>query len=300
MSSCASYTNVDAWMSNHCTEYALEQTQDFYSSLFNNFYQSTEGIWLPGVSPPNIYLDETLAFQNLLVDLCNTDGVGKYCREPLLNVCSKYTRADTSHPIIRSVCGCWLPDSEYLDKTRACDNICSAYNTIKYHEPDQSTAQTCDSSVCVIDNITLIAKGSSIGDITFTQACSYCGVSSDCRCIIGDINLIIQDSRMGELNLDQNCGGSIECYTTIEGVRTEVPDCTQYINSFGLTSSVVDSKREFYQSYSITFLVFSIILVLLFVVVGLYMLFRKEKAEVVQITVPEAKSAPKESLSGKI
>jgi hypothetical protein len=266
-------SNVEEWLANDCTDYARTQGQGFYNDLFNNFYPSGE-VFVPGMSSSDSGgIDEDIRFQHLLTDLC-TDN--KYCTGPLDSLCSKYSRSDMSHPLIRQLCSCHLPQSEYTSDIRACDTICSGYDTVKYY--GQSS---CQASVCVIDNFTLIAKGSSVGDITFTQACPYC--TSSCKCIIGDINIISQDSRLGALNLEQNCGGQIECYADIEGVRTPISDCQQYINSFGLTTSVVDKQVQVYTTYTITFLIAAIILIILFIIGIIFLLKQNRKPEIVKI-----------------
>lgn len=291
MEICASLTNVDEWNSRGCTDYALKQGQGFYNNLFNNFYQEAgNGIWVPGISLLNEDIEGSLRFQGLIVDLCNSGFSGKYCRDPLFDVCSKYTRADLSHPIIRRVCGCYLPEEEYPEGNRACDTVCSGYDILRYYEKNSNAPQICHDSLCIIDNFTLLAKGSSIGDITFTQACPFCG-TSECLCIVGDLNFVIQDSRMGALNLKTHCD-EIKCYTTIEGVRTELPDCKQYINNFGLTTSVVDTKREVYRGYSISFFVFGIVLILLFLGLGLYLLFREIQPEIIRKPPLESSESP--------
>ena len=183
-----------------------------------------------------------------------------------------------SQPLVRKTCGCHLSQSQYTSDIRACDTICSGYDTIKYY--GQST---CQASVCVIDNFTLIAKGSSVGDITFTQACPFCSGSSSCKCIIGDINIIAQDSRMGALQLEQNCGGGVECYADIEGVRTQLSDCQQYINSFGLTTSVVDKQVQTYTIYTIMFIIGAIVLIILFIIGIVFLIKQNRKPEVIRI-----------------
>lgn len=256
-------SNVDLWMERNCTEYASTQGQSFYNELFDNFYKSSNGLWIPGVSPSNPYLDETLRFQNLLVDLCNSGTNGQYCREPLNKICSEYSRSDTANPIIKRICGCHLPEYEY-SSNRACDPICSSYDIIKYIPPGMIVPDSCTSTVCIIDNFTLIANGSSVGNITFNQACPYCSGITSCNCIIGDINIIAQDSRMGGLNLEQNCGGSLECYSNIDGVKVPVENCSEYIQSLGLSTSTVEEEKKIYKTYSIGFIIFIIILIFFF------------------------------------
>ncbi len=279
--SCSSTITVDGWLSRNCTEYAATQGQTFYNELFENFYPSGK-LWIPGISESD-NIDERLRFQHLLTDLCNTGSNGKYCREPLLDICSQYTREDLSNPLARQICGCYIPSSEYSEGIRACDPICSGFDTIKYHEANQNSFQTCQSTLCIIDNFTLIAKGSSVGDITFTQACPYCSAGGNCRCIIGDINIIASDSRLGALSLEQNCVGEIECYATVDGVRMPVDDCQSYIESFGLTTSVVEKQSNTYFIYTWAFLVFAVLVLILFLVGTRLLLSQKSRPEVIRI-----------------
>jgi hypothetical protein len=275
--------DVETWLRYNCLNQASNEAQSFYNTLFENA-TPTGQLWIPGVNNPT---PDQLEFQDLLVDLCNTDPNGKYCREPLLEICSQYTRQDASNPIVRKMCGCYLPNSEYPSADiRTCDTICSGYNTIKYHAVGGEDPVQCISSLCIIDNFTLIAKGSSVGDITFNQTCPNCSAVSNCKCIIGDINIIAQDSRMGALNLNQNCAGNYECYATVEGLRVPVEDCQQYINSFGLTTSVVNRQRDTFTAYVWGFAIFALLLVILFIVGVVLLLKHGNKAEVVQVEVP--------------
>jgi hypothetical protein len=87
-------------------------------------------LWIPGINNPT---DDQLSFQYLLRDLCNESQVGGKCSVPLNQICAQYNRNDTQHPIIRQICGCYLPNSEYnTNIPRPCDTVCSGFDTIKY------------------------------------------------------------------------------------------------------------------------------------------------------------------------
>lgn len=282
MSNCI-VTTVNEWLNGNCTEYSRTQGQEFFTELIGNFYSdSGRELWIPGVND-RINIDSNLNFQNLLVDVCNTGSNGKYCREPFLNICSRYTRQDASNPIVKKLCGCYLPDTESGEpERRSCDTICSAYDNLKYHEEGVDTPQTCNANLCIIDNFTLIAKGSSIGDITFSQTCPFCTAGANCKCIIGDINIIAQDSRMGSLQLEQNCTGGTECYTDNNGVRTEV-DCNMYLSTFGLSTSEVKTEYEIWKTYTWAFLLFAILFGILFIVTIVLTLITPEKTKTIVI-----------------
>lgn len=136
------------------------------------------------------------SFQYLLRDLCNDSQVGGKCSILLNQICAQYTRDDTQHPIIRQICGCYLPNSQYnVNIPRPCDTVCSGFETIKYFQNStDSSPQQCVSDVCIIDNVTIEATNSSVGDITFNQLCPFCEGASNCRCVISDINIISNDS----------------------------------------------------------------------------------------------------------
>jgi len=262
---------VEDWFSNNCINRVITAPQSYYNQLFNNFYEPlSEGIFVPGVNNPT---DDQLNFQYLLGDFCNNNNIGGKCQSLWTERCSNYTRDDTTNPIVRQFCGCYLPADQYEDPSqRACDVICSGLDQVKYFETSTSTSpQTCDTNVCIIDDVTIRAVGSTVGDITFSQLCQNCGVT-DCRCIISDINIISQDSQLDQLNLEQNCGGSVTCFANVEGQRQQV-NCNQYLASFGIPTGSIETQKRNAQIYVIGFGILTLLLLIL-LIIGLYLFFR--------------------------
>jgi len=261
---CTNTFNVDEWYSKGCIEIASTAGSDFFTDLFKSFYsESKRGIWVEGANEPPS--SDWYDFQNLLIDLCNQVGKGK-CKIPMEEICSSYDRSDTEHPTIRRFCGCYLNPSQYHSNLpRPCDTICSGFDNLRYFSSETSdNPETCETNVCVIDNITITAKGSEIGDITFEQICPYCAGVAGCRCIISDINIISRDSRLGALNIQQNCGGNTQCFKSVPGKgQVEVP-CAEYVSSFGLSIPTIEQERERTLVLIITLAVVAFVILVLF------------------------------------
>lgn len=127
--------SVNYWIENNCLEETYQWTQNDFDTLFENTYPDySNGVYVPGVSFPESNFNQyrnLLEFQYMLIDICNTGSNGRFCRQPLTELCSSYVRKDTENPVVRSICGCYLTDIEYSDNgARPCDSICSSFNTI--------------------------------------------------------------------------------------------------------------------------------------------------------------------------
>lgn len=253
------------WVSNNCTEIASQADQLFYDNLFAQLYNELpEGIWIPGVNNPT---DDQINFQYLLTDLCNISSNGGKCSPLLTQRCEIYSRDDAANSFVRQICGCYLPNSQYNSQVdRSCDFICSGFDSIGYFPTPQSVSpQECPGNICLISNVTIDAVDSDVGDITFQQICQDCGIAGQCRCIISDINLISQNSKVSQLNIDQNCGGSVECFQTVNGVQQSV-NCDEFLGSFGVNSSTVQEEKNNAQNYIIGLSIICAFLLILFIV----------------------------------
>jgi len=238
--------NVNSWINNNCTSRSIISDQSFFDKIFTSFYGNHEGLYLGGINnvPP-----ETLQFQDLLADVCNVGSNGRYCRAPLLNLCANYTRTDAENPMVRKLCGCYLPPSEYNpDLNIPCDSVCSSFGTVRYFKNAQElTPEVCASNVCIIDGVTLNIKNSNVGDITFNQLCPFCSGISECRCFINDINIITQNSALGSVEINQNCGKSSVCTArSLDGTLKPVP-CDSYFSTLGENPSIVEQQKRSYR-----------------------------------------------------
>lgn len=223
--SCRTYT-VESWLAEGCPAKAdLPQT-------FADFYSNTTGIYLP----ENGATSETLNFQYMLADICNQSDKGGTCAPLWQTRCQGYTRQDTQNPLIGYFCGCYLPESEYNitgPDERACDPICAInkINGVNYFTPAGNSV-SCNTNICLINDVTVNAVGSNVGSITFSQLCDVCDTPGSCRCIISDINILAQDSRLSNTQIIQNCGTATECFQRNPDGTIQQVDCKQYQQAF--------------------------------------------------------------------
>lgn len=261
--------NVDTFLNNNCLEYATytEKNQEYYDRLFKNTYPDGN-IYIPGV---NSDIDK-LSFQHLLVDLCNYSDNGRFCRKPLIELCSNYTRNDTLNSNIKQMCGCYLPDINYSDdQVRSCDTLCSNSSTIQYYSNSEQIIPTqCITNACIIDNITIESINSNVGDITFNQICPFCRGAANCQCIINDVNIITRNSSIGTVTISQNCGSSSKCLSrTSYGTQEEVP-CDEYFSEFGENVSYTIQIQTISYRMIIVLAILIFLLLILFIIAYIY------------------------------
>lgn len=270
MSNACIVNTVEEWFANDCTTFSQTANSEFWQELFANFYGQTSGgtgpsntaVYVPGVNGPT---DDQLNFQNLLVDVCNLSANGGNCSSLWLNQCANYVRDDALNPVVRKTCGCYLPATQYNQQAqRTCDPICSAFGNARYFPTPTSTSpEPCASNVCVIDDVTIQVVNSTLGNITFQQLCSNCGVAGSCQCIVEDINIISTNSNVGALNLQQNCGGSLQCFATINGASQPV-DCNQYLGSFSV--GTVQQQTTTFQTFIGVYAVLTVIILIVLII----------------------------------
>lgn len=95
--------------------------------------------------------------------------------------------------------------------SKQCDPICARPSTILFVD-NTGQEQLCQSSVCIIDDVTLDFVQSSTGNISKTNICGGCIGAASCRCIISGITLSAAQSGVGNISLSNNCQGALECY----------------------------------------------------------------------------------------
>jgi len=82
--------------------------------------------------------------------------------------------------------------------------------------------QECTQSICVIDDVTINILAKSVtGGITFAQACGSCAGNTgggSCRCYINDTSISAVNSLIGDVSFNQQCGGPPLCYKSAPAV----------------------------------------------------------------------------------
>lgn len=162
-------------------------------------------------------------FITTIVQVCRENPGA--CDDVLKTKCAGVTREELSNNVnLASLCGCHMPDIQYESFSqfgieRECDPVCALGTAVKLHDTTTSNPARfikCNQSICVIDDVTLnILAGSTVGDISFSQACSSCsdgGGNGSCRCYITDTTITAIDSLIGNVSFQQQCGNAPLCY----------------------------------------------------------------------------------------
>lgn len=154
-----------------------------------------------------------------IIEVCQDYPGG--CDAVLGQVCAGFDRDDLKeNPNLGKLCGCFMADAEYDKYTgsfgvnKICDPACVLQSAVKPRDPENEfVTLKCDQSICVIDDVTISILGkSTVGDITFGQACSACSGDSGCTCNISDISITSVESTIGDVSFQQACGGVVNCY----------------------------------------------------------------------------------------
>ena len=170
-------------------------------------------------------------FQDRILDICqqNPNACQRYLQN---NLCTRYSRSDLANgfPEQRQFCGCHLRAEQYdtfLNNQGSvsvdCDGLCSPATTVKRVD-SSGRAITCNSNICVIDNVTVQLIESNVGEITFANVCGGCsGPNSSCTCLIKDVSIEGNNSTIGGINFNNECQRT-NCYqTNSDGIVVEVP-----------------------------------------------------------------------------
>ena len=162
------------------------------------------------------------------------------------NLIINYRNKMANSDVLNNWCGCFAPASAILqeaginvgrEENTQCDPLCYKLGVIQKFEPlingvNYGQKITCNRSVCIIDNISIIAYGNQ-GSITFSQVCAGCN-EGGCLCYLDVTNNSLVDKiisgRNGmdsQVDFIQNCPNSI-CYVVEETTGDTVPvECSK-------------------------------------------------------------------------
>jgi hypothetical protein len=156
---------------------------------------------------------------NLLTPSPMLDTLENICRQNpglcdpyLKSYCRNFpTESLNGNPFLSKWCGCHLNEDhydQYLDQfgiSKACTPMCHLPGTIPTVGDDGFHVLKCDQQVCMIDNLTIDAIKSKIGDVNLTDICSGC---IDCQCTIVDNTIIELGTKVGKLSIVNQCAAS--------------------------------------------------------------------------------------------
>lgn len=168
-------------------------------------------------------------FMNKLISMCNMyPGT---CDDILRQTCNGLTSSDLdpnnypdNNPAVMQVCGCFLEPSQYnlpsvcakLPNSQkiACNTMCNFPNSVKPLNPATGELETCNTTECVIEDVTFNVINSTMGGINIDTVCTGCGTTKSpcgengCNCFFSNI-VINEIGDSVPLKIDGVCGN---CY----------------------------------------------------------------------------------------
>lgn len=156
------------------------------------------------------------AFQEDLLQMCSSRALPGVCSSALDTFCQPRSRKQISQSrVLANFCGCKAtPDPNYKAYTnKACDPLCHRGATVQLADQKTGTIQSCNNTVCVIDDISINLSKSTVGTVTFQQICPGC-VGSECTCIISGVNVNQTFDAVGlntQTQFNQLCGTNSVC-----------------------------------------------------------------------------------------
>lgn len=211
-----------------------------------------------------------------ILSVCQTFPGG--CDSVLPQVCGGFIRANLeSNPNEAALCGCFMDSAQYTALGGAfgipviCDPLCVLSSAVKPQlTTSPCTTQTCNKSICVIDNITIsLLNNSTAGNINFAQLCSSCAGNNGgggCQCNISDISITTVESSVKNINFGQNCGGPVNCFKTDSTGTPKQVDCAtlESTSGSGSTNSNTSSSNS---KGNNTLLIILIVIVLIIIAI---------------------------------
>ena len=254
---------------------------NYYMPVVDGFvrkYFLTDGHAITYPQQGSSVFDPTM---NTIISVCQNSPGG--CDAVLTEICNGFTRADLeANPNEATLCGCFLADATYnaylgsFGITKACDPLCQLQSAVKpASEPNNCTTETCNQTICVIDDVTIsLLNGSTAGNISFDQACSSCSTSSGgCTCDINNVSLTLVQSSIKNVSFSQACGNNINCFQNNADGVPEVVSCTTSTSSTTTTSPASSVSTG-------TILLFVVIaVIIIIIIIILIVVFRKRQLQ---------------------
>jgi hypothetical protein len=214
----------------------LQRVQNNFIYMFSKYFRNADNhkVVLPGQFGYNSFMEN-------LFDGCRQ--IPGACLSAQNLMCLNCSRVEiSSNYEILSLCGCVSPDLQTLYSinnydpsfTPQCDPLCNNTNAFKLINSGSDTSLPlgtqleCQSTVCVVDNVSITAAQSSIdGGVNFNQVCPACtlpGNTQPCVCIVDSTLPGILDRVNGGLSgFNQYCPGARCLSIQLDGSVVNVP-----------------------------------------------------------------------------
>jgi hypothetical protein len=155
------------------------QLQKGFEYTFSHFYNKNSKFQIVDAHNTTKYTP----FQENLFAFCAQDApdIRGVCNLAQNYMCSGCKREDLQGEAQNLFCGCYVPMDELALKNGVspeCDPICSMAKVFKKRD-EKGLPQECNDSVCVINNISIVAAKSVLENISFNQICPACASAGD-------------------------------------------------------------------------------------------------------------------------
>jgi len=278
-------TNVDVYLANNCPQLVAQNGNvEYWSSLFSLFYGNKPDLYTSGYE---------LYFQDLLADMSRDVRVGKFTssqwlsRCPLTGLTTESTTNSSMRPTLPSSIHPEIQTRVYpeiqtgvrsIESNPYINKICGCYGNYGPCGPKcnefaippigvNGNVQTCPKNICRIDNLSIYAQNSVLGNVNLDQLCPFCLSPSSCICQINNLSINLESSSIGTLHLNQLCDPVL---SSVNGMSPATA-----VNNFNTT---VSSRDQINNSKIKTWLltVLSIILLIL-IIVMIFLSFKQPK-----------------------
>lgn len=230
----------------------------------------------PNNNPTSGYssMQESLQILCTNIDDKSVPGICDIALNYMCLLCTRSTVVNKS--IILDFCGCYVePDPLFskIDVTSKlspeCDPICVQQQVAKKGKvvDNKVVAKTCETNVCVINDVSIINYKSSVGGIGFLQICPQCGSTGSCVCVIdAGINNIGNIAGIGNsTSFHQYCGTDSICLNIDNETQTfKRVNCED-----------INTMKPLEYSFKIPIIIWIIVSILIFVVIFVIIIVNK-------------------------
>ena len=229
---------------------ALISVQTNWTNIFNN-YIIKWGKNIGSTGDPGYN-----SFQNTLQATCSR--LPGACDLALQNsICNGYTREQIANNLgLLELCGCFAPPEEgtpcasvtssaarrlcasstssFKDCIPQCDPLCTQSGVVRLSDGVGGSC-TCQTDVCVINNVSIKATDTTVGSTNFNQVCGACA-SNGCTCIISGVSISSLGDSVGltSANFNQQCNTSSRCFVSSSDsslANSNQVDCSKALNN---------------------------------------------------------------------
>lgn len=195
------------------------EVQEDFDYMFSVLYDNSPTGYINGKGGNIISAPGSTTYnqmQGILINACSNNSqyhLEGACQNVATSMCNNCTSIDvTSNVDLLKLCGCQVKSLDanigsYSGIPPECDPLCAQGQVSKKRNLD-GTVDECNSTVCVINNISISASNSLVGGINFTQVCPQCTDNNSCTCIIDST---ISDGINNTFT--QYCGETSVCLT---------------------------------------------------------------------------------------